>query len=58
MEFKVREVTGAEKGVAEKEQELLDKHEQELNEEAQGAEGNGDQEGQPHHPDPAGGRGG
>ena len=52
MEFKVREVTGAEKGVAEKEQELLDKHEQELNEEAQGAEGNGDQEGQPPAEDP------
>jgi len=43
MEFKVREVTGAEKGVAEKEQELLDKHEQGLNGGAQGAEGSGDQ---------------
>jgi hypothetical protein len=31
MEFKVREVTAEEKSVSEKEQELLDKHEQELN---------------------------
>jgi hypothetical protein len=41
MEFKVREVTGEEKGIAEKEQELLDKHEQNLNGDEGKAEGDG-----------------